>query len=253
MASDNAQTLEQVFGAEIRTFLTRRLGCAQTAANLAEAAIRDLAQTAEDLPPRHVRSKLYRIAEALLDAHGEKQVKPVDTISSLQRTSRLGLSAPLVERREALVGYAEKIVRNRALAEDVVQDAWFRLERAQASGLPDHPVAYLYRLVRNLAVDRRRQLQREQRLMPDVDFDQVASRADDPRSPETIVLHRDELNRLERALRELPQRTQEIFKLARIDGLTYSQTAKCLGISDSSVQKHLARATKHVMQRMRRP
>ncbi len=45
-------------------------------------------------------------------------------------------------------------------------------------------------------------------------------------------------------------RTQEIFRLNRIEGLTHAQVARQLEISDSSVQKHLARALAHVMERV---
>ena len=46
---------------------------------------------------------------------------------------------------------------------------------------------------------------------------------------------------------ELPLRTQQIFRLNRIDGMTYVEVAHRLGISESTVQKHLARAVAHAM------
>lgn len=56
---------------------------------------------------------------------------------------------------------------------------------------------------------------------------------------------------LKQALAELPERTQQIFRLNRVEGMTHAQVARHLEISDSSVQKHLAKALAHVMQRLR--
>lgn len=55
---------------------------------------------------------------------------------------------------------------------------------------------------------------------------------------------------LKQALAELPVRTQQIFRLNRLEGMTHAEVARQLGISDSSVQKHLAKALAHVMVRL---
>lgn len=52
------------------------------------------------------------------------------------------------------------------------------------------------------------------------------------------------------AVAELPERTREIFRLNRLEGLTHAEVARQLGISDSSVQKHLSKALAYVMQRL---
>ena len=44
-------------------------------------------------------------------------------------------------------------------------------------------------------------------------------------------------------------RTRQVFVLNRVEGLSYDEIATRLGISVSSVQKHLARALQHVLQR----
>lgn len=56
---------------------------------------------------------------------------------------------------------------------------------------------------------------------------------------------------LKQALAELPERTQQIFRLNRVEGMTHAQVARHLEISDSSVQKHLAKTLAHVIQRLR--
>jgi len=77
-----------------------------------------------------------------------------------------------------------------------------------------------------------------------------SSLPDERPSPEREVRGRDDLATVQAALLELPERSRQVFRAVRIDGLTYQAAARRLGISESSVQKHLARALLHVMKRL---
>ena len=157
----------------------------------------------------------------------------------------------LAHRRE-LHAYLTGKLRNSDTAADLTQETFLRFSEHKG----DHPTAiithersYLYRTAHNLAVDHMR---REGREKTDVVSDsELNGVPDDGPSPERAVAGRDELAIVRAAVLELPQRTQQVFVLARIEGLTYADVAARLQISDSSVQKHLARATKHVMRRLR--
>lgn len=113
-----------------------------------------------------------------------------------------------------------------------------------------HERSYIYRTAHNLAVDYLRQ----ERGGPTERADdlQIAQVADEMPSPEAVVSGRDELDAIRAALLELPERTRQVFALARLEGLIYQDVADRLGISTSSVQKHLMVATRHVMLRRRR-
>jgi DNA-directed RNA polymerase specialized sigma24 family protein len=66
--------------------------------------------------------------------------------------------------RNALTSYASGIVGDHSRAEDVVQEAWLRFVAAMGKGPLEEPVGYLYRIVRNLAVDYRRRMIRDKAL-----------------------------------------------------------------------------------------
>lgn len=85
--------------------------------------------------------------------------------------------ALFMRHRRALVDHADTIVGSRAQAEDLVQEAWLRFERAGRHRPLDHPAAYLYRIVRNLALDVRRQIGREHTVMSTTDFDAAPASA----------------------------------------------------------------------------
>jgi RNA polymerase sigma-70 factor (ECF subfamily) len=150
--------------------------------------------------------------------------------------------------RRGIKAYINKKLGDPATAEDLTQEAFLRLTEGNGGAIT-HGRAWLYRTAHNLAVDHGRQTSR--RRTDAVDVDGLSALADDSPSPEHIVADRMELDRLTRIIEELPERTQKVFVAVRIDGRTYTETAQMLGISDSSVQKHLARAVHHVMRRMK--
>jgi RNA polymerase sigma factor (sigma-70 family) len=112
-----------------------------------------------------------------------------------------------------------------------------------------HDRSYLYRTAHNLAVDHVRQQARQKtEATPE---DEIAKIADHRPSQEEEVDARLRLDRLRIIVSELPENTREIFVLNRIDGLSYSETADRVGMSESSVQKHLAKALLHVTRRLK--
>ena len=72
----------------------------------------------------------------------------------------------------------------------------------------------------------------------------------DERSPETIVEGQETLAAIGRALQELPVLTRRIFVLYRIDGLRQRAIAERLGVSTSTVEKHVSKALSHCYTRL---
>jgi len=153
--------------------------------------------------------------------------------------------------RRELQAYLTRKLRDGEVAADLTQEAFLRFAEQGRGGAVAvvHARSYLYRTAHNLAVDHVRRRQRERTDV--VASDDLAGFADERPSPERTASAQSEVTATRDALLELPARTREIFVLVRIQGLTYSEAARRLSISDSSVQKHLARAIKHVMQRLR--
>ncbi|MET4896595.1 RNA polymerase sigma factor [Sphingomonadaceae bacterium jetA1] len=145
--------------------------------------------------------------------------------------------------------YLNSRLGNPAMADDLAQETFLRMVEGGAGNMIVNGRAWLYRTAHNLAVDHHRQEAR--RRTDALDGEQLAAIADDSPRQDDVAAARDALDQLRHTLEELPERTQQVFVAVRIDGLTYAQAAKRLGISDSSVQKHLARAVHHVMRHAR--
>lgn len=150
--------------------------------------------------------------------------------------------------RAALVDVARPIVGCRFRAEDVVQDAYLRLAETRGGDDIRQPVSYLFRLVRNLAIDRARRLALEMRLGAGEEVPQAVPAA--LASPEDTLAARDALRRLELALVELPDRTRLVFEMNRIDGQPVERIAAALGISASLVYQLLRDAMTHCRDRL---
>ncbi len=72
------------------------------------------------------------------------------------------------------------------------------------------------------------------------DLEQLGAAAD--YSPEDQTADRDELHRLAKAIATLPGKVRDVFVLRRVDGLSQRDVAHKLGLSESTVEKHMSRS-----------
>jgi RNA polymerase sigma factor (sigma-70 family) len=124
-------------------------------------------------------------------------------------------------------------------ADDLVQEAWIRLACYEREQPVAQPEAFLMRAALNLSIDahRTRSSRGEEVLLEDVVIVDAAP------SAEAVLLGRERLARLSVCLGRLNDRTRAIFLAHRIDGMRYQEIARLHGLSVSSVEKHIAKAT----------
>ncbi len=154
------------------------------------------------------------------------------------------------EHRRSLVDYAASIVGSRAQAEDVVQEAWLRFDEVARQRFLGEPVAYLYRIVRNLAVDDRRMSLRETRLLASNPVAVAAVSSTFSPTPERLALYKDELRLLHEALAELPKRTRVAFEMHRLGGCKLREIAEHLQISLPLAHRLVADGLEHCRTRL---
>ncbi|MFF7707586.1 sigma-70 family RNA polymerase sigma factor [Pseudomonas sp. NPDC007930] len=137
------------------------------------------------------------------------------------------------------------------LAADLTQESFVRLAEQRDLGAIGNVQAWLYRTAQNLFIDHLRQQQR--RKTDSVGHDELAGILEDVPTLDERSIEAQHRQRLQQAVARLPERTGEIFRLNRLEGLTYAEVAARLGISESSVQKHLAKALAEVMRLLQVP
>jgi RNA polymerase sigma-70 factor (ECF subfamily) len=132
--------------------------------------------------------------------------------------------------RAALIEYALPIVGDRMRAEDVVQEAFLRF--APAQGAPagvGQQLGYLYRIVRNLALDLMRRRATEQRHHDDKPSWWMVPAT--PRTPEEELSHLQDIELMEAVLAELPPRVRQAVEMHRVGGHTLQEIADRLDVS----------------------
>jgi RNA polymerase sigma factor (sigma-70 family) len=152
--------------------------------------------------------------------------------------------------RHSLVDYAASIVGSRAHAEDLVQEAWLRFDEVSRQRFLGEPLAYLYRIVRNLALDGRRSGLRETRLLASQPAAVAVVSSSFTPTPERVALYKDELRLLHAALAELPKRTRVAFEMHRLGGCKLREIADHLGISIPLAQRLVADGLDHCRTRL---
>ena len=156
----------------------------------------------------------------------------------------------MTEYEQPLLRYAYGIVRDAALAQDVVQEAFIRLvKQLRDRGVElDNVKAWLYRVTHNLALDHQRGHARRQRLQSE--FSDVAEQAN-LRTPHQTVAGRDAEAAAWQLMDELPEREQQIIRLKVVEHKSYKEIAEIMGLTTSNVGFILHTALKKLSTRLR--
>ena len=135
-----------------------------------------------------------------------------------------------------------------AESEDVLQELYLKLGSTRMGPISE-PRAYLFRMAHNLLNDWKRSAARQGGRESAWAASRMDSDGQAPDAPsiEDILIQRERLKEVERALAALPERTSLILRQYRIDGVSQKTIAADLGITLSAVEKHLQRAYRAVL------
>jgi RNA polymerase sigma-70 factor (ECF subfamily) len=149
--------------------------------------------------------------------------------------SRL-LTARLAPR---ILGYALRLLADRAEAEDVTQEAMLRLWKVAPVWRPGEAQVstWAYRVVTNLCTDLRRTRQRR----PAVTLEDAPELADGGLGAVAAMIEADRMAALQNALNHLPDRQRQAVVLRHIEGLTNPEIGQIMEIGVEAVESLTAR------------
>ena len=153
-----------------------------------------------------------------------------------------------IERRAYRI--ASLALRDRAEAEDAVQDSMIRLVRHYAERPEDQWRPLFYRILRNRITDLQRRAGIRRAVMAlwaggagdEPARDPVEDVADTRGRPDEVIEGEELLARIEAVLATLSRRQREAFLFRNFEGLDVAQAAVAMGCSEGSVKTHYFRA-----------
>ncbi|MEO8764422.1 MAG: RNA polymerase sigma-70 factor [Ginsengibacter sp.] len=140
---------------------------------------------------------------------------------------------------KSLHAYAFTIVKDDMLAEELVQNIFFKLwERSEKLTISGSIAAYLYRAVYNECLNYFKHMKVRTRYQSHA-FNEMKNQTDS--ASKKVLLKELEL-KLHEALRELPEQCRTIFQLSRFEELKYREIADKLDISPKTVENQMGKA-----------
>lgn len=127
-------------------------------------------------------------------------------------------------------------------AKDLTQETFTRVLSWQPKAQVTQPRSLLFRIARNLLIDRSRFRARTQEISEPLTDEQLAATPDQSASPDLQLTARENLRKVQATIATLPERCREVFILSRLGGLSYPEIAERLDIAPSTVEKHMIRA-----------
>ena len=133
--------------------------------------------------------------------------------------------------------------------DDIIQETYAVLAALDDVAHIASPRAYAFQTARSVIL---RHLRRARIVRIDAisDIDSLGAAIDEP-SPEQQASSRQELRRVSDLIAELPEKCREAFSLRKIEGLSQREVATQMGISESTVEKHISRALRILMSAMK--
>ncbi|MEH7829014.1 RNA polymerase sigma factor [Gemmobacter denitrificans] len=173
---------------------------------------------------------------------------PLDDLSDLDDAAllaryatgdRMAARALTLRFTPRVLGYAARLLGDRAEAEDVAQEAMLRLWRIAPDWRSGEAqvATWLYRVVTNLVTDRARMRRRR----PATSLEDAPEIGDGQPGAEMRLMAADRLAALDAALACLPDRQRQAVVLRHIEGLANPEIAEILGIGVEAVESLTAR------------
>lgn len=155
--------------------------------------------------------------------------------------ARLLLATIFRRERDGLIGYLKKQV-GPELACDMAQEVFLRAATSSQLSTLLNPKGFLYCIARNLLIDAARRQRCRIVTLPLNEAHDTRCAAEQEHQLEAADLR----SCLDRALKDLPERTRTIFIMHRFDEMAYREIRHELDISMAAVEYHMMKALTHI-------
>ncbi len=169
-------------------------------------------------------------------------------IQELQSKNLLAFDYVFINYYSGLCAFAHQYLQDRAIVEDIVQDLfisfWMDCSRLE---IRSSLKSYLFTAVRNRCLD----WQKHQNIVRKYRTKLLSEEEPSSVPQEEMILESDLRFVVQNALQQCSPRCREIFLLNRVDGLSNSQIAEKLQISQRTVELQISNALKIIRENMK--
>ncbi|TKG91518.1 RNA polymerase sigma-70 factor [Puteibacter caeruleilacunae] len=138
-----------------------------------------------------------------------------------------------------LLGFVSQSIPIKEDAEGIVQEVFIKLWLSKENiDLSQSLNAYIYTIARNQVYDHLRKLIQKRKYIETI----LDTYRDQERTSENNFEYLEFERYLYENINNLPERTREIFKLAKLEGKKYNEIAAILDISEHTVDKNMRKA-----------
>ncbi|NSL86559.1 RNA polymerase sigma factor [Chitinophaga solisilvae] len=150
--------------------------------------------------------------------------------------------------RQKLYRFAFRLLGNEEDAQDITQDALMKVWSMKEKMMElQNMEAWCMRVTRNLALDKIKS--RKYRIADDLDRAGDVPAAQQ-HSPHLLAEKNDVMQKVRKAVHELPEKYRTILQLRDMDGFSYQEIADILDIDLNDVKVNLHRARKAVREKL---
>ncbi len=196
-------------------------------------------------------AKQLHIKKQLNDSKTSKSdnsLSPQKTTTHEQQSQKLSddindFVAELFEaHNQQLVGYLCNYCNNQQEAKDVAQEAYVKLlglDSASSDNTSNYLRAYLFKIAKNIAIDRLRRGQTFNKIAYQIRKTQQQYSNEEP---EASAIASRKLDLLEELIEQLPPKCRTAFILYKFKNKSFQEIAKKMQLTESMIRKYITRA-----------
>jgi RNA polymerase sigma-70 factor (family 1) len=142
-----------------------------------------------------------------------------------------------------LFGNLLKLVKSEPIAQEILQEVFLKIwDNRRHIDIEQSFRSYLFKIATNQAYDFFRKAARDQKLGQLL----LAAATEGYEHIESILIHKENNQLLQQAIAALPPQRQQVFRLCKLEGKTYEEVSRLLGISTSTISDHIVKASRSI-------
>lgn len=148
--------------------------------------------------------------------------------------------------RNGIYTVAVNLLKSRQLAEEIVQEVFLKVwSKREDLIYIENFEGYLFTIARNLVFDFLKDIAKETTRKKD-----FVANVESAIAADQSLIEEQYNQLLQEALKQLPPQQKQIFRMARVEGLSHQAIAEQLNISRLTVKTHMAKALQTIRQNL---